>query len=210
MPTVSGGTVLDATTCVDIAEGAGGLGDSCQRDWGSGIDDCGAGLMCWDVDTESGGFCAPFCTGSPDEPNCPEDRACLQYPPTFEQAPVCLSFCDPTGSAPCGNALSCLPVHPNCTPPECFPMEAPASFFCLPQTANTVNQSGWPCDEGLCRADMICAPQGLVPTCMGGEPGCCTPYCDLDAPDCTEGTCQSVFDLDAATQGLEHVGACLL
>ncbi len=210
MPTLSGGTVLDATACVDIDEDPGGVGDPCERDWDTGVDDCGGGLMCWDIDSENGGFCAPFCTGTPEVPVCDADLGCLQFPPTFAEAPVCLQFCDPVVPAACGSSLSCLPSHPECTPPGCFPMQAPSSFFCLNQTENTVNQPGFPCDgNGLCRDDMLCAPHDQVPDCTGDDPGCCTPLCDLNAPDCAQGTCEPVFQDGAAPSGLEHVGACL-
>src|SRR5690606_18158503 len=39
-------------------------------------DDCGVGLFCWYGDGMQG-ICAPLCSGSPSDPQCPEDSLCV-------------------------------------------------------------------------------------------------------------------------------------
>jgi len=87
-------------------------------------------------------------------------------------------------------------------------MKNESSLFCLPQTANTVGD-GLPCVGGDCGSGLFCAPAGMVTDCSG-DAGCCTPYCDLESPSCSAGSCQPVFEPGAEPDGLEHLGACLL
>ena len=59
---------------VEIVEitGDGQLDDPCAAEPGAtGVDDCDAGYMCWNVDEEGMGTCFALCTGDVENPMCP-------------------------------------------------------------------------------------------------------------------------------------------
>jgi Mg-chelatase subunit ChlD len=76
----SGGVELDANKCV-VVMGSGMPGHPCiYSGVVEAIDDCDGSSYCWDVTEVMGtvqGACAPFCTGTPDSPQCPADLECL-------------------------------------------------------------------------------------------------------------------------------------
>jgi hypothetical protein len=200
---------FEHTACVAVVEDAKGAGADCEAAWAnppSTGDDCGAGLFCWNPQSDTGkGTCFPFCSGAPDAPGCPSGSRCMQHPGLGELA-LCMETCDPLTEPTCGDQ-ACAPTDPSCLPPVCFPLGPLAGLFCI-DIGTTLPGAGEPCSIVGCRASHICAPAEKVPGCSDGA--CCTPYCNLDAPDCAAGTCQSVFEPGAAPANIEHVGACLV
>ena len=74
-----GGMEWNATRCSPISDMPGGAGETCMAEGNgfSGIDDCGLGEMCWDVDRANAGSCISMCTGDEANPQCPGDEWCF-------------------------------------------------------------------------------------------------------------------------------------
>ncbi len=194
----------NATKCAPLAPFPAGIGEVCTVEGGpfSGIDSCGLGEMCWDVDPETlEGRCVANCAGSEAAPQCSDatTQCLIGYDGTLH---VCIPVCDPL-LQDCAPWASCLPVGD--------------AFFCVPDASGAGGQYAEPClrfDD--CDRGLFCAEVEGVPGCMGT--GCCAEFCDLAAPDpnalCSgagDGAqCLPWFPDDEAPIGWENVGACLI
>jgi hypothetical protein len=100
--------------------------------------------------------------------------------------------CHPLAGA-CDDGLGCYPV--------------PADMFeCGPE--GSAGASDKCNNDADCADGLYCAASISLVDCKG--PQCCTPFCDLDAPDCPDGYgCQPYFPGDGAPAGLDDVGICL-
>src|SRR5690606_38663692 len=91
-----GGPSWNGTRCSPIDATPDAVGDECTvvNNGVSGLDSCEAGAVCWNVDGETNrGTCAPFCTGTPDNPVCSEPgRSCTVA--NDGAVIVCLPDCD--------------------------------------------------------------------------------------------------------------------
>jgi hypothetical protein len=197
------GSVWDANKCVPVM-GDGQPGDACDVFESSvdGLDTCAKGSMCWDVqaDTEVG-YCVAFCAGSPNDPQCPGDTLCPLYGDGV--LPLCIPTCDPvTPTADCPN-------------PDNLCVSSPGGngFMCILDASGGQGPFGTACQYvNSCNYGLFCANADAVPDCEGSQ-GCCTPYCDLDQPDCPPDLgleCVPWYEEDQAPPGYEHVGACVL
>lgn len=162
VPLSSGELRYDVRQCLSIGPDPGLVGDVCST--GGGFDGCDFGLMCYLIspDTQEG-ICTPLCQGSPDEPTCEAPgTACL------DEVPVCMAQCDPLAPEACGASETCA----------CTNAEGPC--LCVQQAvlpAEPLEGCGFP---GECADGLACAPAENL-DCQGES--CCTPYCDLEAPD---------------------------
>ncbi len=202
-----GGDTVNATKCVPVVEDPAGLNEPCHVEGSplSGIDDCGFGDLCWDVDPETlQGHCVPFCTGDENNPHCDE--------PGW--------FCDLSESGDGLCAFRCDPIAQDCPPGQaCYPVQD--DWDCGPDASGEGGAYGDPCefinvcDPGLACLDTDVMPPGLP--CEGAS-GCCSEVCDLSDPagdmQCAgvaEGQiCQPWYDGGGAPPGHENVGACVL
>jgi hypothetical protein len=196
VPYGSTGGNWDANKCVPIL-GDGQPGDPCI--YGGTVeatDDCGAESHCWDVmdvDGQALGVCTAFCTGSPDDPICPPDTACII---TNEGSiNLCVSTCDPL-LQDCGSGLACYWYS--------------VEFFCVFTTQDT--SLGEPCGFiNDCAGGLACMPNESLPDCAGSA--CCASYCSImaAAPCPQMGTeCSAFFDEGMAPPDYEDVGVCIL
>lgn len=67
--------IADTAGCQPIPPEPAGVGEPCTAEGGilSGIDDCDAGALCWEVDPQTlQGTCVAFCVGSLQDPACPQ------------------------------------------------------------------------------------------------------------------------------------------
>lgn len=184
--------------CVELVPDAGGPGDPCTFvDRANAMDDCDASSICWDVDPASGeGTCVAFCAGSEDNPECDDGMACLVAEPFFN---VCLPACDPLAPA-CPAGQACFTVR--------------RGFACVDDSAAF--------QIGHCVVDSSCPPASA---CMRDrdlaeceESWCCTPVCNLDAPDpdascpgvAAGDVCRPYYAAGTAPAGQMHVGVCAL
>ncbi|HVI01069.1 MAG TPA: hypothetical protein VM869_20265 [Enhygromyxa sp.] len=195
VPYSIGGGPWDSNKCVEVS-GDGQPGDTCSYD---GItiatDSCGADSHCWDVmdiDGQLQGVCTSFCEGNANEPICGPETACLIA--NDGAINLCVTTCDPL-SQDCGSGLGCFWANDN--------------FQCI-FTAGEI-LSGEPCGFiNDCAPGNLCATAEVLPVCNGSA--CCTPYCDLTAPQCADPAteCSAFFEEGTAPPNYESVGVCIL
>jgi hypothetical protein len=197
-----GGGAWNDAKCMPLAEDPHAVGEPCTVEGNgvSGIDDCEARAMCWDVDPETNaGTCVAFCTGSEAKPTCADP--CSRCRIFGEGVPIpCLPDCDPLAQD-CGEGSACYPAE--------------GRFDCAPDQGGDAGVLGDACEFiNVCDPGLFCAPPETQPGCAGAT-GCCAAFCDaLDADACAAipGTeCIPWFDEGegrSCTKGV--VGGCLL
>lgn len=200
-----GDTTWNGLRCAPVSAEPAGLGEACQAPEGAvaGIDDCGVGLMCWNVDVSGEGVCVGLCTGSPTNAGCLDSLAvCSIY--NDGALPICLVECDPLAQNCPGEQL-CIPQG-----------GGGSSFVCAVDAAGSEGQYGDPCLAfNKCDPGLFCAPAETVPGCAEAA-GCCSEFCDLSDPDpdsaCSgqaQGqACLPWFGNSPPPPGLESLGAC--
>lgn len=166
----TGGSTWTSTACVPREAFSGVEGESCEySNWPwSTVDTCGPGLWCSPLDIgdpKIGGTCRAVCGATL---SCSDAVYCA----ASEGAAfgVCSAPCDPLAEVPCASpAEACVPSG--------------LGFACrvsyqVPQ-GESCNET-WQCEPGLlCSDSPLCNPE------KAGEP-CCTPVCDLSAPNCPD------------------------
>lgn len=192
----------DATACFPIDPNPDPIGSPCTTEGGgvSGVDSCEKGAMCWGIDSQTGeGTCVGLCTCSPDQPICttPNTTCVITNDGVLN---LCLPVCDPLDPQACGDAEVCLNN----------PLDG-KFFICIIDASGDEGQTGDPCQfANACDPAHACLSPEVFPGCDMLEPGCCVPYCDLDAPDCPQGTsCTAFYDEGMAPTCFEDVGLCL-
>jgi hypothetical protein len=195
VPYASSGSTWDALKCVPV-QGNQAPGESCT--YGGAVestDDCDATSWCWDVNEEGMGICHPFCTGTPDTPECPEASSCTISGDGVIS--ICIYTCDPV-LQDCDDGLACYWAN--------------NGFNCI-FTAQDI-PPGEPCGFiNDCVAGSGCITAEVLPNCAGAA--CCSPFCQLEAGDqpcevLPGTTCVSFFEEGMAPPGYELVGVCLL
>lgn len=183
--------------CVPLAADPVAPGEACVIDRLQ-RDDCDRRGTCVGPGFADFPACVPMCDVN--GAGCPDDRTCVPTPnDTALDYGLCLHACDPLMPT-CSAGEECSLLLPTWFADD-------TEFACLPEG------DGHP-QFSFCDLPTDCAP-GLA--CVGETPepcgpdvafGCCTPYCDLDAPACPDPlVCLPWYD--QAPPGLEHVGACL-
>ncbi|KIG18460.1 hypothetical protein DB30_00745 [Enhygromyxa salina] len=190
------GSGWDAHKCVPIM-GDQAPGEPCiSHGIVEATDDCDGTSFCWDVQDVDGqpvGTCAAFCTGSPDDPQCPPGSSCLISGDSTIS--LCIFGCDPT-LQDCDVGQACYWTN--------------NGFNCMFTTDDA--PAGQPCNfVNDCAAGLGCTSADALPACEAGA--CCTPFCDIDLGDAqcdaVPGTsCVPFFEADPIP-GLEHVGVCI-
>lgn len=191
----TGSSGFNASKCVDIT-GDGAPGDPCTMvgDAFSGIDDCGFGAMCWNLDEHNHGTCTPLCTGTPREPLCPQSHFCIDIPsdPTFG---LCLPGCDP--------------LVQDCLEPEICKNYYLEAFLCIQGDGGHTND---PCDFGDCAKGLACLDTASASSaCDKQHRGCCQPFCEFPDAPCPNPDQQCVQWFDPRMpipDGYENVGVC--
>ena len=195
-----GGIHWEVTRCTPIAPDPEGLYEPCtvEGSVGSGLDSCELGAMCWDVDAETlVGTCIGLCSGTKSAPTCVDANAQC-WVPADGVLSACLPICDPLEADACPPAQGCYPFL--------------SAFHCAhdasrPEAGGAID----PCEHiNSCDPGLLCAEAAVVEGCKpGGAWGCCTPYCDLADPVCSEPmSCLAYFTEGSAPVGLESVGFC--
>lgn len=192
-----GGNNWNASRCVPVVEDPAAVGEPCFVEGSavSGVDNCELGSMCFDVDSETlEGICVAQCSGSPQNPQCPESSQCTQ-----------------NGN---GDLLLCLPTCNPLTPDDCESgvcIAAGSAFMCAPSTGDETGPGE------ACEFVNACAP-GL--TCVDGEAvgcddaACCTSFCDLTLgepnPACAADQVCTPWYEGEAPDGYEDLGVCVV
>jgi hypothetical protein len=160
-------------------------------------DDCDGSGMCWDLEEVDGqlvGTCVQFCTGTPDDPMCPEWSSCQ----------ICGGFC-PHVCIP-----ECDPLLQNCEEGGTACYWAIDKFQCITTTRGV--PTGEPCGFiNDCAAGNTCISAEALASCNGDS--CCSTWCHVEQPDPCEsilpGTvCEPRFEEGTAPPDLAHVGVC--
>jgi hypothetical protein len=199
VPYASAGYNWDSNKCV-LVLGDQEPGEPCQY---GGIveatDDCDATSFCWDVmdvDGEAIGTCAPFCTGTADDPQCPDLPGCLDSSCLIirdSSINFCVPSCDPLAQD-CGPGLACYWAN------DGFNCIFTTQDLPIGEVCGFVND---------CVGGTVCTESELLPNCAGSA--CCTPFCDPAAlvdpcPELLAGTSCQMFLY--APEGCT-VGSCL-
>ncbi len=193
-----GGSAWNATRCSPVDPNPDADGEPCTVEGNgvSGIDSCEVGAMCWDVDPDTNvGTCVPHCTGSEDAPVCADPaRSCS----ISAKGPIalCWLMCDPLDPQACGADQGCYRLD--------------NGFVCGPDASG---KGGGPFEScefiNACDPGTVCTVAEDVGLC-GEAFQCCTPFCDLAAPNCPADTsCVPAFEDGSAPPGFESVGICL-
>ncbi|MBK8266291.1 MAG: hypothetical protein IPK80_33810 [Nannocystis sp.] len=202
----SGGIFPDGVRCVDEPSNADLIGEECMvtGGFGSGIDTCVKGALCFDLDNDAQGSCIEFCGGTPEKPTCgePNEKCTVFFDPPVH---LCFVKCDPL--------IQDCPIGQGCYMDE--GMIGSEGFVCMP-TVLSPNEDGDYRD--LCYNQAGCAP-GFACIYPENVPGCpyeycCSPWCNLaDNPEIC-GTldakmeCIPWYPDGMATPGYEDVGIC--
>jgi hypothetical protein len=139
-----------------------------------GGDDCGVDSWCYPgtFNLEAPAVCIPFCQGTPDESSCPEPTEVCVYDFVEYHGPLgCRPICDPLMPEGCNAVERCTLSH-----------DGQSDFACVLGGAvadGEVCDHHQQCDSGLCVLD-----ESLL-ECAGES--CCSPWCDLMAPNCAMG-----------------------
>jgi hypothetical protein len=191
------GGAWDASKCVPVL-GDQATGEPCTyAGTAQALDDCDATGICWsvmEVDGELVGTCHAFCTGTADDPECPEGNAC--HTPGDATDTLCYPTCDPVAQD-CNEGIAChhMGIHFLCVFATQLPPGAPCGYF------------------NDCAGGNLCTDAEALPACDGSA--CCTPYCDLGLGDdqcaAVPGTlCVPFYEQGMAARGYEHVGVCIV
>ncbi len=191
-----GGSSWNATRCVPIVDNPDASTEPCTVEGSavSGLDSCDFGLMCWDVDPQTGvGVCRSFCTGSQSRPTCDDPNDVCFISSSLE---LCLPVCDPlVQDCPAGEG--CYAVN--------------QYFTCVPDGSEGGGAAGDPCEFiNVCIPGLACVNSDVVPGCKGAI-GCCSAFCDVSraVPSCPAGQeCLPWYRRGQGKPGDEDVGVC--
>ena len=112
------------------------------------------------------------------------------------------------GPSSCFVLPQCDPLAPACDGSElCIPTDA--EFTCVPTVEGTEQVGlGEPCAGALsCQQGLACL--SLTLTGCTGAPGCCVAFCDLTAPDCSDGLSCEPYDTNPSPSCYDDVGVCV-
>ncbi|MBL9103529.1 MAG: ribulose phosphate epimerase [Myxococcales bacterium] len=196
----NGGNAWNALKCVPVMEDPAGVGEACfvVDSAVSGIDNCGFGAMCWDVDEENMGTCVAMCTGTPDSPMCESGFVC----PVYGEGVI--NICLPT----------CHPLEQDCPGGELC-INYLDGFMCVFDASGDEGQAHDACEfANSCDVGLVCSyTEGAADECDPAASGCCEPYCDVTLANTCPGAgqvCTPWFEPGDAPEGLENVGLCSL
>lgn len=186
----------ESWACRPVVPDPAAVGESCSmtmRPLGTGYDTCEKHSLCWNIDSDSGeGTCLAMCVGTESTPACLEpDTVCVGSASGY------LNLCHP----------SCDPLLQNCSAGDaCYPIDA--GFICAPDASGKAGGLGESCASvNGCDAGLWCAPSGDF--CGKDAFSCCTPFCDLTAPDCPDPlVCEASFEVGEEPPGQENIGLC--
>jgi hypothetical protein len=192
-----GGGAWNATKCVDIT-GDGAPGEPCMTMGGgvTGIDDCGLGVMCWDISAENQGICVALCTGTEASPICPAKFYCAISGPLN----LCLPTCDPL-LQDCPNDELCIPTSDK--------------FICVLDASGEMGALNDPCEfANACDKGLVCLNTASASAaCQQAFQGCCQPFCNFPDSPCPnpDQECLQWFDpMMEFPPEYEHVGVCAI
>ncbi len=198
--------IHNSAICVPVPANPAHLDEPCTvlGELGSGLDDCDAGLYCWNYGDKGHGTCSIFCVGVPGDPKCPEGMQCAV---TADQ------YIDLCGR-PCNPLLQDCPNDQACIPPSGFEPGVGYPFYCQAPELGGRNDGALhsPCNYAAqCSSGLVCLHPKPAVECK--DSACCQPYCDTDAANSCPGqgqVCLPWFPPELAPPGQENVGVCTI
>lgn len=194
------GHLLDSgAKCSPVVDDPSAPGEPCVvfGEWGSGVDSCERGGLCWNVDVDTlEGVCIAYCV-DPTLLLCPEGTHCIDS----RHLGVCEPFCCPLEQS-CPEGSACYPID--------------GGLLCAEDASGDAGGFGHPCEYiNVCDPGLLCADADSVGGCETGAPGCCTRFCSVSAADPCESShprmqCVPYFVPDDTPPGFEDVGICML
>lgn len=192
-----GGSSWNDNTCVPVVDDPAGIGEPCSAESTEldGLDTCGVGQYCWDLDTKTlEGECIGLCMGPFDDLTCEDpDAVCIVTGDSVFSP--CLPGCDPLGDD-CDEDEVCTAGSGN--------------FLCSPDVSGEGGAEGEPCEfSTACDPGLAC----IEPTALACDDleaaGCCLPYCSVSEDACSGGlTCVPWWQEGEAPKGQEDIGVC--
>jgi len=185
---------LDGAKCVPLVDPPQQQGRLCfaEGGYGSGLDNCAAGLVCSNVAPNGTGWCVQICDGAIPLPPCPEGQLCTKGFGDYHYK--CLSTCDPLAQ--------------NCIEGELC-ASGSAGYVCAPDASGTEGQIYDTCTAAnACDRGFMCAPPDAAPGCTAGPAqGCCLPFCEVGGL-CVDGLeCIGLHDPEVQPE-LDAIGLC--
>jgi len=192
-----GGSSWDATKCVPVDADPDGIGEPCTVEGGgvSGLDSCVKGAMCFGVGDDNMGTCIEQCTCSLENPVCTTQNTTCSITNDGVLA-LCLPICDPLDVGACGVGDVCI--------------SSGQFFICVIDASGSEGGVGENCQfANGCDPGNFCGNNsGVFADC--DDFACCTPFCDLTAPQCPQGTaCTPWYKEGTAPKCFDDVGACI-
>ena len=192
-----GGSSWDATKCVPVDADPDGIGEPCTVEGGgvSGIDSCVKGAMCFGTGDDNMGTCIEQCSCSLENPVCTTQNTTCSITNDGVLA-LCLPICDPLDIGACGGGDVCI--------------SSGEFFICVIDASGDAGGVGDNCQfANACDPGHFCGSNnGMFPGC--DDVGCCTPFCELTAPQCPQGTaCMAWYEEGMAPKCFDDVGACI-
>lgn len=198
-----GGGSWNATKCVDVT-GHQSPGEACTAPSGgqTGIDDCEAGAICWDVDTMNIGTCYAQCTGTEEDPQCPPGRECHSCCDNiiflcYETCEALLQDCDDDAAL-------------------CVPEPWSGSSYCYRDTSPIEGVANDPCNyHDDCEPGFYCTESATASkACPQDFLSCCQPFCEYPGGPCPnpDQQCRQFYDPDLLDlpPGAEKLGICAI
>ena len=190
-----GGSSWNARKCAPLDPDPVGPGEVCTTENAvSGIDNCDADSMCWDVDGETKeGVCIAFCMGTD-----AADASCEPYFHCIVLADSILAICLP----------DCDPLAQDC-PGDDLCVPSGEHFICVLDASGEAGFYGDTCEyPNACKPGLYCLNPEYVENCEGS--GCCTPFCDTSEPLMCPGATQECIPWfeEGQAPGYETVGIC--
>ena len=190
----------NASRCIDVV-GDRAPFEPCSLPngvWADITDDCGADSYCLNaVEVTDHGFCAPYPKpGTIDCDHLPGTTYATENGSIFPHA--CLYYgCNPLTPATCPDGLRC--TH--------YPSWLYGSLQCWPLPADEM-PVGAACDYEQCGPGKPCLPAEYVPGCENAR--CCTEWCDLGAPVCSDPAVNCDPLWTNPEPGFEDLGVCVV
>lgn len=190
-----GGGAWSGTRCSPIARDPARIGEPCTFEGGptSGIDDCEWHSVCFGVDPQTSlGTCIGLCIGPSPNPTCADPG----------------SACSPTAGKFAYCFPKCSPIEDDC--PDgwgCYPMSS--GLLCVPSLFEA--EAGEGCQfVNACVPGLACMNPEVAGAC-DSNPGCCSAFCDVDAPrtPCLQGQVCVPWD-DEPDPDYPSLGICAL
>ena len=187
--------------CVDIVPNPKGLYEPCMLlgDGLSGLDDCGLGMFCWDLDDRGEGRCIGLCDGLSFE-NCECADPKVKFPTICQDCAVgvCIPGCDP--------------LLPDC-PGDDLCIQNGEGFICVLDASGEEGQVNDPCEfVNACDKGLVCSDTATASSvCDPQISGCCQPFCHFPDGACPnpDQACVQIFD-PAVEPDFKDIGVCAI